>query len=94
LGDAVVRRTEHGAQGRQVAEDLRQYLIAMQGAQQVGDIEVEGLAVLAGQFAAVIALGQMLQRPQQRRQAQGQQGQAAPARSAGKGRGHEPDAPE
>ena len=52
------------AQGRQVAEDLRQHFVAVQGAQQVGDVEVEGLAVLPGQFAAVIALGQMFERPQ------------------------------
>ncbi|MNP00837.1 hypothetical protein D3C76_926340 [compost metagenome] len=93
LGDAIVRRAKHGAQGRQVAEDLRQYFITMQGAQQVGDVEIEGLAILPGQFAAVIALGQMLQRPQQGRQAQREQGQAAPAGSAGKGRSHEHRAP-
>ena len=93
LGDAIVRRAEHGAQGRQVAEDLRQHFITVQGAQQVGDVEVEGLTVLPGQFAAVVTLGQMLQRPQQGRQAQREQGQAAPAGSAGEGRSHEHRAP-
>ncbi|MNV04276.1 hypothetical protein D3C71_945670 [compost metagenome] len=88
LGDTIVRRTEHGAQGRQIAEDLRQHFVAVQRSQQVGDIKVEGLAVLPGQFAAVVTLGQMLQRPQQRRQAQREQGQAAPAGSAGEGRSH------
>ncbi|MNK83296.1 hypothetical protein D3C87_1031010 [compost metagenome] len=94
LADAVVWRAEYRAQGRQVAENLRQHFIAVQGAQQVGDVQIEGLAVLSGQFAAVIALGEMFQRPQQRRQTQGQQREAAPAGSAGEGWFHEPDAPE
>ena len=65
----------------------------MQSAQQVGDVEVEGLTVLSGQFAAVVTLGQMFQRPQQWRQTQREQGQAAPAGSAGEGRSHEHRAP-
>ncbi|MNK83354.1 hypothetical protein D3C87_1031660 [compost metagenome] len=93
LGDAIVRCTEHGTQGRQVAEDLRQHFIAVQGTQQVGDVEVEGLTILTGQLAAVVTLGEMLQRPQQRRQAQCQQGQAAPTGSGGKSRFHEQHAP-
>ncbi|MCY1411654.1 hypothetical protein D9M71_270440 [compost metagenome] len=93
LGDAIVRCTDNSAQGRQVTEDLRQHFIAVQGAQQVGDIEVEGLTILAGQFAAVIALGQVLQRPQQWRQAQCQQGQAAPTGSGGESWFHEQHAP-
>ena len=83
----VFRVCQQRAQGRQFAEDLRQHFIAMQRAQQVGDVEIQGLAILPGQLAAVIALGQMLQRPQQGRQAQGQQGEAAPAGSARHGRG-------
>ncbi|CRM81216.1 hypothetical protein [Pseudomonas sp. 24 E 13] len=60
---ADLRRIQRGAQGRQVTEDLRQHFIAMQGAQQVGDVQVQGLTVLPGQFAAVVALGQVFQRP-------------------------------
>ena len=90
---AYIRRIQHGAQRGQVAEDLRQHFIAVQGAQQVGDVEVEGLAILPGQFAAVIALGQVLQRPQQRCQAQCQQGEAAPAGSSRKGWSHGSRAP-
>ncbi|RMT83547.1 hypothetical protein ALP39_04901 [Pseudomonas marginalis pv. marginalis] len=93
LVGADVRRVQHGAQGGQVAEDLWQHFIAVQGAQQVGDVQVEGLAVLPGQFAAVIALGQVLQWPQQRCQAQRQQGEAAPAGSSRKGWSHGSRAP-
>ena len=49
---------------RQVAEDLRQGFVAVQGAEQVGDVQVEGLAVLRGQFFLVIAFGQVMQGPQ------------------------------
>lgn len=93
LGDTIVRCRQGRAQGRQFTENLRQHFVAMQGAQQVRDVEIKCLAVLSGQFAAVIPLGQMLQRPQQRRQAQCEQGQAAPTGSAGEGGIHEQDAP-
>ena len=36
----------------------------VQGAEQVGHIQVEGLAVLRGQFFLVIAFGQVMQGPQ------------------------------
>ena len=71
-GLRAFRVSQQLAQVRQLAQNLRQHLIAMQRAQQVGHVQVERLAVLPGQFAAVIALGQVLQRPQQRRQAQRQ----------------------
>ncbi len=70
---------QSGAQRGQVTEDARQYFVAAQDAQQVGDIEIERLAILFDQLVAVITLGQLLQRPEQRRQQQGQQGQVAPA---------------
>jgi len=80
-GRCVARCRQCGAQGRQVAEDLRQGFVTVQGAEQVGDVQVQGLAVLIGQHVAVITFGQMLQRPQQRRQAECQKGKAAPARA-------------
>ncbi len=55
---------QHSAQGRQVAEYLRQGFVAVQGTEQVGDVQVEGLAVLRGQFFLVVAFGQMVQGPQ------------------------------
>ncbi|MCY1178542.1 hypothetical protein D9M73_188950 [compost metagenome] len=55
---------QHATQRRQVAENLRQGLVAVQGAEQVGHIQVEGLAVLRGQFFLVIAFGQVMQGPQ------------------------------
>lgn len=70
-------RTEH----RQLAEDGRQHFETTQRAQQVGDIQVERLAILFGQLLAVMALNHPLQRPQQRRQQQGQQQQATPAQA-------------
>ena len=70
-------RTEH----RQLAEDGRQHFETTQRAQQVGDIQVERLAILLGQLLAVMALNHSLQRPQQRRQQQGQQQQATPAQA-------------
>ncbi|MNJ34341.1 hypothetical protein D3C77_290490 [compost metagenome] len=73
---------QHCPQGRQVAKDLRQGFIAVQGTEQVGHVQVEGLAVLAGQFLLVVAFGKVLQGPEQRRQANRQQGQAAPARAS------------
>ena len=72
------------SQSWQVAEDARQYLVAVQRAEQVGDIEIEGLTVLLGQLVAVVALGELLQRPEQRREQQGQQGEVAPARATGR----------
>ncbi|RMR66291.1 hypothetical protein ALP80_05490 [Pseudomonas savastanoi pv. fraxini] len=80
-GGDVARCGQCAAQGGQVAENLRQGFITVQGAEQVGDVQVQGLAVLVGQHAAVITFGQMLQRPQQRCQAQCQKGKAAPARA-------------
>ncbi|MCY1390748.1 hypothetical protein D9M71_55710 [compost metagenome] len=79
---------QHGTQGRQVAKDLRQDFIAVQGAEQVGDIQVQRLPVLLDQFVAVIAFGQVLQRPQQRCQAQCKKGQAAPAGATRSDFGH------
>ncbi|MNQ75498.1 hypothetical protein D3C85_902980 [compost metagenome] len=94
LDDTVLRRPQYGAQGRQVAEDLWQDFVAVQGTQQVGDVEVQCLTILPRQFTAVITLGQMLKWPQQRCQAQGEQGQAAPTGSAGEGWSHEHRVPE
>ena len=71
-GVRVFRVGQRITQRGQFAQNLWQHLITVQRAQQVGHVQVEGLAVLPGQFAAVIALGQVLQRPQQRRQAQRQ----------------------
>ncbi|MNM46543.1 hypothetical protein D3C81_574830 [compost metagenome] len=84
-GFQAQRVGQHGAQGWQVAEDLRQGFVAVQGAEQVGHIEIEGLAVLPGQLVLVVALGEVLQWPQQWRQAHCKYGQAAPARAAGYG---------
>ena len=72
------RRTQLG----QVAENARQHFVAVQRAEQVGDVEVEGLPVLFGQLVAVIALGQLLQRPEQRREQQCQEQEVAPAWAA------------
>ncbi|MNM45773.1 hypothetical protein D3C81_567010 [compost metagenome] len=58
------RIRQHPAQRRQVAEDLRQGFVAVQGAEQVGDVQVEGLAVLRGQFFLVVTFGQVMQGPQ------------------------------
>jgi len=48
IGDGfeAERVGQHAAQRREVAEDLRQGFVAVQGAEQVGDVQVEGLAVL------------------------------------------------
>ncbi|MNH03513.1 hypothetical protein D3C79_627780 [compost metagenome] len=55
---------QHPAQRRQVAENLRQGFVAVQGTEQVGDVQVEGLAVLRGQFFLVVTFGQVMQGPQ------------------------------
>ncbi|RMO94322.1 hypothetical protein ALQ31_05608 [Pseudomonas amygdali pv. morsprunorum] len=81
-GGCVARRRQCGAQSRQVAENLWQGFVTVQGAEQVGDVQVQSLAVLIGQHVAVIPFGQVFQRPQQRRQTEGQKGEAAPARAA------------
>ncbi len=74
---------QHGAQGGQVTEDARQHLVAVERAEQVGDVQVQGLTVLFGQLVAVVTLGELLQRPEQWRQQQGQQGEIAPAGAVG-----------
>ncbi|MNO88937.1 hypothetical protein D3C76_804050 [compost metagenome] len=66
-------------QGRQLAQDRRQVLIAPQRAEQVGDVEVEGLPVLLGQFFAVVAVGEVVEGPEQRGQDQEQQDGGTPA---------------
>ena len=68
----VLGRGQGSTQGRQVAEQGGQHFIALKGAEQVGDEQVEGLAVALQQFFPVVALGQLLHRPQQRQQHQGQ----------------------
>ncbi|MNS81805.1 hypothetical protein D3C72_1155270 [compost metagenome] len=87
LEAGVLRLGQQGAQGRQVGQDGRQHLVAAQRAQQIGDVEVQGLAILLGQGLAVVALAEVLQRPEQRRQQQRQQHQAAPAWAMGSGDG-------
>ena len=86
LRPLVLRTEQCAAQHRQVAENARQRLVAAQDAQQVGDIQIQRLAVLLGQLGAVMAFSQMMQRPEQRRQQHGEQGNAAPARAAGEQR--------
>ncbi|MNN05109.1 hypothetical protein D3C81_1178610 [compost metagenome] len=78
----VFRGAQGTAQRRQVAEDVRQRLVAAQGAAQVGDVQLEGLCALLGHLLTEVARGQMLDRPQQRCQQQGEQDQGAPTRAA------------
>ncbi len=83
LQQRVARLLQGLAQHRQAAEDLRQFFVAAQRAEQVGDVEVERLAVLLGQLLAVVALGEILQGPEQRREKQGEDDQRAPAMEIG-----------
>ncbi|KRV73434.1 hypothetical protein AO738_28125 [Pseudomonas citronellolis] len=64
-GFQVFGLPQGGSQRRQFAEDRRQVLVATQRAEQVADVEVEGLLVLLGKSFAVVALGEVVKRPEQ-----------------------------
>ncbi|MNZ13559.1 hypothetical protein D3C78_304620 [compost metagenome] len=55
---------EGGLQDGQASENGGEIFIAVQCAQQVGDVEVEGLTVLLGELLAVVALGEVVEGPE------------------------------